>query len=70
MNTEEKKTFQRHLKTISNVKIPTPTAQFQDVIGKGDGQLDRLCNNVILGEKNLLQAQQSLVDYAKSRLEK
>lgn len=72
MNSEEKKKFQNNLKTIATFQIPdsTPPQLLQSVIGKGDAQLDRLCSTVDLMKKNLLTAQRSLVEYAKSRLEK
>lgn len=70
MNSDQKKEFQKNLRFIANMKVPELREQFQSITGKGDAQLDRLCNTVDLWEKNLATAQQSLVNYAKSRLEK
>jgi hypothetical protein len=71
VNSTEKKEFQKNLKFIADVKVQTvDTNQFQNVMGKGDGQLDRLCTEVFEAEKGLVKSQRALVDYAKSRLEK
>ena len=70
MNTEEKKTFQSRLKAITNMRIPVLEPQCQDLVGKGDRQLDKFITDLNQKEQDMVGAYKSLVSYAKSRLEK